>query len=73
MEQILKLKERINQNHRKIQRKYPMTKIILSEINKLIDANAAVEVINKWIQAHESTIFGLTYHLEQIEKETFTR
>lgn len=73
MEEIIVLKERIHKNYRKIQRKYPITKIILKEIDKFIENNTSPHKIHEWQQKHDNSIFALKYNLEQIEKATLTR
>ena len=63
---IINLKQKIDKNYKKLQRKYPPTKIVLEEIDKLISQNSSDKIIDKWLEDHDNIIFSLKYHLNLI-------
>ncbi|MEA2091612.1 MAG: hypothetical protein U9O83_04495 [Campylobacterota bacterium] len=67
---IILLKQRIDKNHRKIQRKFPLTKIVLKEIDNLIALNASDKVVCAWLKDYDNAIFSLEKHLKNIEDST---
>lgn len=67
MKEIIQLKQRIDKNFKKLQRKYLLTKIALIKLNDLIDTNASDEKIYLWLKKHDNIIFGIKYNLNIIE------
>lgn len=65
---IIDLKQRIDKNHKRLQRKYPLTKIVLKKINELIDINASDKVVVKWLREHDNVIFTLEQNLKNLER-----
>lgn len=64
---IINLKQKIDKNYKKLHRKYPPTKVVLEEIDKLISQNSSDKIIDKWLEDHDNIIFSLEYHLNLIE------
>jgi len=54
---IINLKDKIDKNYKKLQRKYVLTKVALKILNDLIDTNASDEKIYQWLDKHENIIF----------------
>ena len=67
---IITLKQRIDQNYKKIKRKYILAKPILKMINNLIDTKASNQVVNKWLEEYEMSIYCLNHHLDLIEQKS---
>lgn len=69
MKQILiNLKQRINKNYKKIQRKNILIKPILEMINNLINTKASNEEIYQWLEKYDITLFVLKENLKVIEQ-----
>ena len=66
-QRIIKLKEKIDNEYKKLQRKYVLTKVALKYLNDLIDTNASDEKIYQWLDKHENIIFSIEYNLKLIE------
>ncbi|PHQ92797.1 MAG: hypothetical protein COB42_00210 [Sulfurimonas sp.] len=64
---IINLKDKIDKNYKKLQRKYVLTKVALKILNDLIDTNASDEKIYQWLDKHENIIFSIEYNLKLIE------
>jgi hypothetical protein len=66
-QKIINLKQRIDKNYKKLQRKYLLTKVALIKLNDLIDANDSDEKIYLWLKKHDNIISGIEYNLNIIE------
>lgn len=66
---IINLKEKIDNNYKKLQKKYVLTKVALKNLNDLIDTNASDEKICQWLDKHENIILSIEYNLKLIELE----
>lgn len=65
MQQTIRvLKQRIDKNYKKIQRKYPLSKIVLKKIDEFIENNTSSQTIDKWLREHDNIIFSLEYNLK---------
>ena len=65
---IINLKQRIDKNYKKLQRKYPLTKIILYKLENLIQVNTTDENIELWLKEYDNVIFTLEYNLNKVEQ-----
>ena len=65
---IINLKQRIDKNYKKLQRKYPLTKIILYKLENLIQVNTTDENIELWLKEYDNVIFILEYNLNKLEQ-----
>lgn len=65
---IILLKQRINKNYKEIQRKYPLSKIVLKKIDEFIENNTSSQTVDKWLSEHDNIIFSLEYTLKNLEK-----
>ena len=70
---IVNLKQRIENNYKKIQSKFSLSKLALKMIDKLIDTNATNEEIHQWLTKHENIIYVLEYNLEIIEQNHYLK
>ncbi len=70
---ILNLKQRIENNYRRIQSKFSLSKLALKMIDKLIDTNATNEEIYQWLTKHGNIIYVLEYNLEIIEQNHYLK
>ena len=65
---IVNLKQRIENNYKRIQSKFSLSKLALKMINNLLDTNATNKEIHQWLTKHENIIYVLEYNLEIIEQ-----
>ena len=70
---IINLKQRIDKNYKRIQRKNLLTKPISGMINQLIDNKASNEEIYQWLEKYDRTIFIIEENIKQIEKKNNSR
>jgi len=67
--EITNLKQRIDKNYKKLQRKYFLTKYMLTMLNDLINGNTSDKEIYQWLEKHNNIIFGIEYNLNIIEQK----
>ena len=70
---IVNLKQRIENNYKKLESKFSLSKLALKMIDKLIDTNATNEEIYQWLTKHENIIYVLEYNLEIIEQNHYLK
>jgi hypothetical protein len=70
-ENITVLKQKIEQNHRKLQRVYPLTNIFLKNIDRLIESNPSTTNVEKWLDNHDNMLFCLKTHIDVLENKSF--
>ena len=66
-QRIISLKDRIDLNYEQLQNKTMLTKLMLININKLIDDNAKNAEICQYFTQHDNIVFNIEYYLEIIE------
>lgn len=66
---LINLKQRIDKNYKKLQRKCLLTKPILEMINLLLTNNSPHEKICQWFEKYESTIYIIRHNLILIEQK----
>lgn len=67
MYKAIKLKKRINEHQKILEKKYPMSKIVLKELDNLITTKASAVEVSKWLKDYDNIIFSLEKHIEKIE------
>ena len=68
---VITLKQKIEKNHKKLQRIYPLTNIFLKNIDKLIESNPSISNVEKWFEKHDNMLFCLETHIEVLENKSF--
>ncbi len=66
---IINLKQRIDKNYKRLQRKYPPTKVVLKKIDELISSNASNQIAAQWLEDHDNIIFSIEHYLNLIEEK----
>ena len=66
-DEIITIKQRIEKNYKKLQRKYQLTNIVLKEIDRLISFSASNDTVSQWLKKHDNIIFCLEYNLKNLE------
>jgi Cys-tRNA synthase (O-phospho-L-seryl-tRNA:Cys-tRNA synthase) len=66
---IISLKQRIDKNYKKLKRRYILVKPILEMINNLIDTKASNQVVYRWLEEYEMSIYCINHHLDLIEQK----
>jgi len=66
---LINLKQRIDKNYKRLQRRCLLTKPILGMINQLLDNNETDQEISKWLVEYSNTLNTIKEHLKIIEQK----
>ena len=57
----------MEKNYKKLQRKYPLAKVVLVKINELISKKPSDQEVAKWLSDYDNVVFSVVSFLDIIE------